>query len=353
MATTAAMLAAILLGTVTGGGGDATMGGVSASRGAACSSRSISRARTKTKPIASDRLPRRRGLRSQRDAGILRDHGPKHAARAERDAGALRTHPVTSARIAESKGRASAVSAGRGGREPELFADEGAGPRAHHAGRRLTRATITPPRSPTRPTPPWRRSIGAPWGGSMAGDAGARSVLDRLRAEPYRHPAVPYPRSVRHSSRPATCGAHSPRWREARELAPRNVPVTMRYAEALMRFEPSQARARGTARPVQQRPPHAGPDPADGDNRQRRGGRRGRLLLHGGVPPDVRGICRSRSTSSSSRSRCRTSPRCSGAGSRRGWASCARRCRRNARGSRAPDQEPDSGRRQNHANSAW
>ena len=53
-------------------------------------------------------------------------------------------------------------------------------------------------------------------------------------------------------------------------LSPRNIPLTMRYAEALLKADQAKDRARGAARPLQQRRAHARTDPFHRARRQQR-----------------------------------------------------------------------------------
>ena len=74
----------------------------------------------------------------------------------------------------------------------------------------------------------------------------------------------------------------------ARNLAPRNVPVTVRYGEALMQAGRPKRAHEVLLDLFNNVPPTPGTDPADGDGGERGGRRRRRLLVHGRVPPHGR-----------------------------------------------------------------
>jgi predicted Zn-dependent protease len=108
LVSTAAMLAAILLGAVGGGGSNATMGAISAAQGMAAQSQINF---TRENEYEADRV----GIGIMAQAGFDPSGMPKFFETMGRRTQLgpdqipemLRTHPVTSARIAESKSRAA------------------------------------------------------------------------------------------------------------------------------------------------------------------------------------------------------------------------------------------------------
>ena len=133
LVSAAAMLAAILLGSVAGG--NASMGAVSAVQGLTAQQQINF---TRENEYEADRV----GIGTLAAAGFDPNAMPAFFDTMGRRTQLgpngmpelLRTHPVTSARIAESKGRASQYPPVRGGRELDLFADEGASAGAHDPG---------------------------------------------------------------------------------------------------------------------------------------------------------------------------------------------------------------------------
>ena len=147
----------------------------------------------------------------------------------------LRTHPVTSARIAESKGRAAQYPPVSAARPHELFAD-------HRSGSACSRRR--PARTRARTT---RRVIGERAGrqrraglrqGARPADRGRRGSG---RSRPSSACATTHPEVMQFHTAlgqaqlsAGDAKAALDTLERARELAPRNVPVTVRYGEALL-----------------------------------------------------------------------------------------------------------------------
>ncbi len=234
LVSAAAMLAAILLGTVAGGS-SATMGAVSAAQGLAAQQQINF---TRENEYEADRV----GIGILAAAGFDPNGMPAFFDTMGRRTQLgpnglpelLRTHPVTSARIAESKARASHY--------PPVETGESLG---YALMKERVRVLVTP--AGVDPRDYYVATIGNEadastsqlYGRALAqiisGDAAAAiPVLERLRA------ARPDVMQFHTTLGQAQLGAGDVRaalatLEKARELAPRNVPVTMRYAEALMR----------------------------------------------------------------------------------------------------------------------
>ncbi|HEX7116870.1 MAG TPA: M48 family metalloprotease [Steroidobacter sp.] len=232
LVSTAAMLAAILIGAA--GGGDAAMAGVAAAQTLAIQQQ-ISF--TRANETEADRV----GLGVLAAAGFDPQGMPSFFETMSRRAGSseinipemLRTHPVTTTRIAETRERAAQLNVTP---QPEsvsyaltrerlrvLSTPPGQDPRAYYA------ATIT---NDADATPAQR--YGQALALMMAGEpAKALPILQRLReADPT---ILQYHTALGQAQLQAGQKQASLKTLEqARELFPRNVAVTMRYAEALM-----------------------------------------------------------------------------------------------------------------------
>ena len=235
LVSTAAMLVAILLGGVAGVGGNATMGAISAAQGLAAQSQINF---TRENEYEADRV----GIGILAAAGFDPNAMPAFFDTMGRRTQLgpnglpelLRTHPVTSARIAESRGRASQyppVSPGESlsyslmkERVRVLTTPASVDPRDYYT------STIT-----NEPDATVAQVYGRALAMVLAGDAAAAiPTFERLRASrpdvmPF-HTALGQAQLANGDVRGALATLE-----KARELAPRNVPVTMRYAEALIR----------------------------------------------------------------------------------------------------------------------
>jgi predicted Zn-dependent protease len=235
LVSAAAMLAAILLGTVAGGGGNATMGAVSAAQGLAVQQQINF---TRENEYEADRV----GIGILAAAGFDPNGMPAFFDTMGRRTQLgpngmpelLRTHPVTSSRIAESKARASHYPPVEVGdslsyslmkeRVRVLTTPAGVDPRDYYA------ATVSNEADATT-----AQLYGRALARIMAGDgAAAIPALEQLRAA--RPDVLQFHTALGQAQLSAgdVRGALAT-LEKARELAPRNVPVTMRYAEALMR----------------------------------------------------------------------------------------------------------------------
>jgi predicted Zn-dependent protease len=233
LVTAAAMIAAILLGGAAGG--NASMGAVSAVQGLAAQQQINF---TRENEYEADRV----GIGTLAAAGFDPNAMPAFFDTMGRRTQLgpngmpelLRTHPVTSARIAESKGRAAQY--------PPVHPAESL---AYSLMKERVRVLTTPPGLDPRayyestienePDASVAQIYGRAVAQVMAGDAAsAVPTLEQLRAgRPdvlQFHTALGQAQLAAGDVRGALATLD-----KARELAPRNVPVTMRYAEALMR----------------------------------------------------------------------------------------------------------------------
>jgi predicted Zn-dependent protease len=233
LVSAAAMLAAILLGSVAGG--NASMGAVSAVQGLTAQQQINF---TRENEYEADRV----GIGTLAAAGFDPNAMPSFFDTMGRRTQLgpngmpelLRTHPVTSARIAESKGRASQYPPVDPGeslsyslmkeRVRVLTTPAGLDPREYYE------STIE-----NEPDASIAQIYGRALAQVMAGDpASAIPALEKLRAGRTDvlqfHTALGQAQLAAGDVRGALAALE-----KARELAPRNVPVTMRYAEALMR----------------------------------------------------------------------------------------------------------------------
>jgi predicted Zn-dependent protease len=232
--STAAVLAAILMGAAAGGSGDATMGAVTAAQNMAVQSRINF---TRENEYEADRI----GIGVLASAGFDPNAMPaffdtmfrRTQLGPDRVPELLRTHPVTSSRIAESKDRAlqyppvnandSLGYALTKERVRVLSAPRGTDPRDYYAALGSNDADL---------------SVAQVYGRALAqllgGDAEAAiPTFERLRAT--------YPEVMQFHTGlgQAQLAAGDTRaaletLERARKLAPRNVPVTVRYGEALL-----------------------------------------------------------------------------------------------------------------------
>jgi len=234
LVSTAATLAAILLGAIAGVPSNATMGAITAAQSLAIQSQ-ISF--TRENEYEADRVGigilTAAGFDPNSMAAFFETMGRRTQLGPNQIPELLQTHPVTSARIAEARGRAA--------QQPEvmprpsfgyalakervrvLSTPAGTDPRAYYDAVVASEADASP-----------AQVYGLALARYTAGDAaGAIPIATRLRDA---YPGV----MVFHSLLgQAQLAAGEPRaaletLERARELAPRNVPVTVRYGEALL-----------------------------------------------------------------------------------------------------------------------
>ena len=234
LVSTAATLAAILIGAMAGGG-DATIGAVTAAQNIAIQSQINF---TREHEYEADRvgigLLASAGFDPDSMAGFFETMGRRTQLGPDRVPELLRTHPVTSARIAEARGRANQLPAMAAPadslsysltkeRVRVLGTPAGADPRAYYASLTANEPDVT-----------LAQVYGRALAQLMAGDAGtAIPTLTGLRdAHPevlQFHTALGQAQLSAGQTRAALDTLE-----RARELAPRNVPVTVRYGEALL-----------------------------------------------------------------------------------------------------------------------
>ena len=235
LVSTAAMLAAILIGAAAGGGGDAAMAGVAAAQSLAIQQQ-ISF--TRENETEADRI----GLGIVARAGFDPQGMPAFFETMSRHAGTseanipemLRTHPVTSTRIAETKERAAQLNVEP---VPDTL--------SYSLTRERLRVLATPPGEDPReyyaavignePDATTAQVYGRALALMVAGQpAKAVPIFERLRsADPT---VMQYHTALGQAQLLAGQGAASlETLKRAQDLFPRNVAVTVRYAEALMR----------------------------------------------------------------------------------------------------------------------
>lgn len=239
LVSTAAMLAAILVGAAAGGG-DAAMAGVAAAQSLAIQQQ-ISF--TRSNETEADRV----GLGVLAQAGFDPNGMPAFFETMSRHAGSsemnmpemLRTHPVTSTRIAETKERAA-----------QLDVKDTTDSISYALTRERLRVLSTPPGEDAReyyaaiignePDATPAQIYGKALALMVSGQPGkAVPIFERLRsADPT---VLQYHTALGQAQLLAGQGAASlDTLKRARELFPRNVAVTIRYAESLMRLGDSK-----------------------------------------------------------------------------------------------------------------
>jgi predicted Zn-dependent protease len=237
IATMAAILAAILVGAATGSS-DATLGGVSMAQGMAMQQQINF---TRANENEADRV----GMGFLAAAGFdpygMPDFFETMGRRTtivstNRNAlpEILQSHPVATNRIAESRARAA------------QFKDLHPAPESvsYQLTRERLRVISTPPEENIRGYYAARRDAQAPTDGERYGEAlasyqagNARVSLDALTALSRDYPQVPMLQSTLGQALMAagdTAEALAT-FRRALALSPRNIPLTMRYAEALLK----------------------------------------------------------------------------------------------------------------------
>ena len=233
--STAAMLAAILIGGMVGGGGDVTQGAIAVAQGAAAQSRLNF---TRANEYEADRI----GIGTLAAAGFDPNAMPAFFETLGRRSGLagsqipemIQSHPVTSNRIAESRSRAAQYdvkaapdSKGYGlsrERLRLLTLPPGTDPRAYYA--KILDGIATPNDSQRYGQALSLMTAGAP-----------EEAIPILQGLSERNDDVIHYRSALGEAQieAGMTDESLTTFARALELFPRNVPLTVRYAEALMR----------------------------------------------------------------------------------------------------------------------
>jgi predicted Zn-dependent protease len=233
LVSTAAMLAAILLGA-GGGGGDATMGAITAAQNMAVQSQINF---TREHEYEADRV----GIGILANAGFDPNAMPaffdtmfrRTQLGPDQIPELLRTHPVTSSRIAESKSRAVQYPAVEvhdslryslaKERVRVLTMSRSGNPREYYAALGENEADMSIAQL-------YGRALAEMLGGNAAG---AVPMFEKLRSD---HPEIMVFHTALGQAEIAAGDTQAglETLERARELAPRNVPVTVRYGEALL-----------------------------------------------------------------------------------------------------------------------
>jgi len=246
IATVAAILAAILVGAATGSG-DATMGGIAMAQGAAMQQQINF---TRANENEADRV----GMSFLAAAGFdpygmpdffetMGRRSPVLASNRNALPEILQTHPVTTNRIAESRARAA------------QFKD--LNPTAESVSYMLTRERLRVLATPTEENvrryysdrrDQQRLSVGERYGEALASyQAGeARVSLDTLTYLAREYPQVPMLQSTLGQALMSAGDTEESlaTFQRALALSPRNIPLTLRYAESLMKAnDPKKAHA--------------------------------------------------------------------------------------------------------------
>ncbi len=237
LVSTAATLAAILLSAVAGVPSDATMGVIATAQGLAAQSQINF---TRENEYEADRvgigLLAGAGFDPNSMASFFEEMGRRTQLSSDWVPELLRTHPVTSARIAEAKGRAAQYP-------PVQPHDSMSYAITRERVRVLTTPTGADPReyyasvSSNEPDASVAQVYGKALAQMVAGDpAAALPTFARLVAA---HPEVLQFHTALGQAQLATgqTKAALDTLERARVLAPRNIPVTIRYAEALLQAE--------------------------------------------------------------------------------------------------------------------
>lgn len=238
IATMAAILASILVGAATGSS-DAALGGISMAQGAAMQQQINF---TRSNEYEADRV----GMAFLASAGFdpygmpdfFETMGRRTALTASSSRNAipeiLQSHPVTTTRIAESRARAAQFTEIR--QTPESV--------SYSLTRERLRVLTTPAEENVRRYYAERReqqaqTVGERYGEALANYQGGNSrvSLDTLTELAREYPQVPMLQSTLGQALMAA-GAMDESlatFRRALALSPRNIPLTMRYAEALLK----------------------------------------------------------------------------------------------------------------------
>jgi predicted Zn-dependent protease len=228
------MLAAILIGAIAGGSGDATMGAITAAQSLAVQSQiSFTREHEYEADRVGIGILAAAGFDPTAMASFFETMGRRTQLAPDRVPELLRTHPVTSARIAESRGRASQYA-------PVEASDGLSYSLTRERVRVLTTTAGTDPREyyasilENEPDASLAEVYGKALAEVAAGEpAAAIPTFARLRdAHPevlQFHTALGQAQLAAGQTRAALDTLE-----QAHRLAPRNVPVTVRYGEALL-----------------------------------------------------------------------------------------------------------------------
>jgi len=243
IATMAAILAAILVGAATGSS-DAALGGISVAQGAAMQQQiNFTRANENEADRVGMSFLAAAGFDPYGMPDFFETMGRRNAILAtNRNAlpEILQSHPVTTNRIAESRSRAT------------QFKD--LKPTAETVSYSLTRERLrvlaTPAEDNVRRYYMERReqqdqTVGERYGEALASYQGgsSRASLDTLTDLARKFPQVPMLQSTLGQALMASGETEEAlaTFRRALNLSPRNIPLTMRYAEALMKAEQPKA----------------------------------------------------------------------------------------------------------------
>jgi predicted Zn-dependent protease len=234
LVSTAAMLAAILIGAMAGGGGDATMGAITAAQSMAVQSQiSFTREHEYEADRVGIGILSSSGFDTTSMADFFETMGRRTQLAPDRVPELLRTHPVTSARIAEARGRADQY--------PSVTSHDSLG---YSLAKERVRVLATPagvdPReyyasvAENEPDATLAQVYGKALALVAANEpAAAIPTFTRLRDA---HPEVlPFHTALGQAQLAAgQTRAALETLERAHRLAPRNVPVTLRYGEALL-----------------------------------------------------------------------------------------------------------------------
>ena len=237
IATVASILAAILIGAATGST-DATMGGIAMAQGAAMQQQINF---TRANENEADRV----GMSFLAAAGFdpygmpdffetMGRRSPVLATSRNALPEILQSHPVTTNRIAESRARAAQFKDLKPGAESVSYS----------LTRERLRVLATPPEDNVRRYYTERReqqsqTVGERYGEALASyQAGnSRAALDALTELAREYPQVPMLQSTLGQALMSSDASDEglATFRRALNLSPRNIPLTMRYAESLMK----------------------------------------------------------------------------------------------------------------------
>jgi len=239
IATMAAILAAILVGAATGSS-DAALGGISMASGAAMQQQiNFTRANENEADRVGMSFLAAAGFDPYGMPDFFETMGRRNAILAtNRNAlpEILQSHPVTTNRIAESRARAAQF------KETKQTAESV----SYTLTRERLRVLATPAEDNVRRYYTDRRDAQQQTDGERYGEAlasyqggNARSSLDSLTALARQYPQVPMLQSTLGQALMSAGDTEEALvvFRRALNLSPRNIPLTMRYAEALMKAD--------------------------------------------------------------------------------------------------------------------
>jgi beta-barrel assembly-enhancing protease len=237
IATMAAILAAILVGAATGSS-DAALGGISMAQGAAMQQQiNFTRANENEADRVGMGFLAAAGFDPYGMPDFFETMGRRDSLQAtSRNAlpEILQSHPVTTNRIAESRARAAQYKDVKPSAESVSYS----------LTRERLRVLVTPPEENVRRYYADRRAaqqqtVGEEYGEAMASYQGgnAAASLDSLTTLARQYPQVPMLQSTLGQALLAAGDTDEAldTFHRALALSPRNVPLTMRYAEALLK----------------------------------------------------------------------------------------------------------------------